>query len=47
MNKIFFLSIIILIIYALNSVVNRRKRTNYLKAGEKWEGIVKELSKRK
>jgi len=27
--------------------VNRSKRISYLKAGEKWDKIVKELSKRK
>jgi len=27
--------------------VDRSKRKTYLKAGEKWEGIIKELSRRK
>tara|TARA_Y100001968_G_scaffold94688_1_gene85019 strand:+ start:774 stop:917 length:144 start_codon:yes stop_codon:yes gene_type:complete len=47
MNKIFLLLIIILIIYVINFIVNRRKGAKYQKAGRKWEGIVKELSKRK
>ena len=47
MNKIFFLLIIILLIYFINLIANRRKGAKYLKAGKKWEGIVKELSKRK
>ena len=28
-------------------IIERKKRKEYLKAAEKWEGIVKELSKRK
>ncbi len=47
--KILVLIIILLItlnfIYKYNE--NRSKRISYLKAGKKWDGIVKELSKRK
>ena len=51
MNKIFILIIatilIILFIYASRLIINQTKKTAYLKAGEKWEGIVKELRERK
>ncbi len=47
--KNFFLIVIIfiLIIFFFNYLIYRRKRDTYLKAGKKWDGIVKELSKRK
>ena len=46
--KIFiFLTMIILIIYTSKVFVNRTKKAAFLKAGKKWEGIVKELSERK
>ena len=39
--------IFILTICFINYLINRREKDNYLKAGKKWDGIVKELSKRK
>tara|TARA_Y100001968_G_C19340406_1_gene709193 strand:+ start:877 stop:1023 length:147 start_codon:yes stop_codon:yes gene_type:complete len=39
--------IITLIILFINFLIYKRKRDAYLKAGRKWDGIVKELSKRK
>ena len=48
MNLIFGIVIIILLtISILNYLIYRRKRDSYLKAGKKWDKIVKELSKRK
>ena len=48
MNFIFTIAIIfILIISILNYLINRRKKDSYLKAGKKWDEIVKELSSRK
>jgi len=48
MKYIFILVIIfILPICFINYLIYRRKRDTYLKAGKKWDGIVKELSKRK
>ncbi len=39
--------IFILTINFFNYLIKIRKRDTYLKAGKKWDGIVKELSKRK
>ncbi len=39
--------IITIIIFIFNYLIYRRKRDTYLKAGKKWDGIVKELSRRK
>ena len=48
MNKIIFLVIILtLIIYLSNLVIKRTKKSAYRKAGEKWDGIVQELRRRK
>tara|TARA_Y100001968_G_C18936838_1_gene516896 strand:- start:206 stop:352 length:147 start_codon:yes stop_codon:yes gene_type:complete len=48
MNFIFIIAIIfILIISIFNYLINRRKKDSYLKAGKKWDEIVKELSSRK
>ena len=45
---IFFILILIIItIFFINYLRFRRKRANYLKAGKKWDNIVKELSRRK
>ena len=44
---LFMLTLIILIICFFNYLIYRRKRDTYLKASKKWDGIVKELSKRK
>ena len=41
------LIILILIIYILNNLIYQKKRSTYIKAGKKWDGIVEELSKRK
>ena len=35
------------IIYFSRFIVNQKKREAYLKAGKKWEDIVKELTQRK
>ena len=42
-----FIIILILIIYIYNFLVNRLMRAEYKSASKKWEGIVKELSRRK
>ncbi len=48
MNLIFLIVIILLIIiFIFNYLSIRHKRDTYLKAGKKWDKIVKELSKRK
>ncbi len=48
MNYIFLVIIIfILTILLLNYLIYRRKKEAYLKAGKKWDTIVKELSRRK
>ena len=48
MNLIFLIVIIIILSLSIfNYLIYRRKRDYYLKAGKKWNGIVKELSKRK
>ena len=41
------LSIIILTICVFNYLIYRQERDRYHKAGKKWDGIVKELSRRK
>ena len=41
------LIIFLIIICILNYLIYRHKRKTYLKAGKKWEEIVKELSERK
>ena len=38
---------ILLLIIIFNYLIIRQKRNNYLKAGKKWDGIVKELRQRK
>tara|TARA_B100001250_G_C19628614_1_gene712725 strand:- start:624 stop:770 length:147 start_codon:yes stop_codon:yes gene_type:complete len=48
MNKqLIIIMILILIVYISRLIINCRKRATYLKAGQKWDGIVKELSRRK
>ena len=37
----------IILICLFNYLINRRKRDAFIKAGKKWDGIVKELSRRK
>ena len=44
---IVILILLILTISLLNHLIYRRKRDTYIQAGKKWDGIVKELSKRK
>ena len=44
---IYLVIIFILTILILNYLIYRQKKDTYLKAGKKWDGIVKELSKRK
>tara|TARA_Y100001968_G_scaffold266533_1_gene256102 strand:- start:5178 stop:5324 length:147 start_codon:yes stop_codon:yes gene_type:complete len=47
--KLLFIIIIlvIIIIFISNFIINRIKKTAYLKASKKWDGVVKELRKRK
>ena len=48
MNFNFVLLIIFIVtIYFFKYLINRRRRDSYIKAGKKWDRIVKELSKRK
>tara|TARA_B100000945_G_C20374104_1_gene593668 strand:+ start:1111 stop:1257 length:147 start_codon:yes stop_codon:yes gene_type:complete len=48
MNLILILIILfLLIIYLSKVLIKRSKKATYLKAGKKWEGIVKELRRRK
>tara|TARA_B100001250_G_C19383693_1_gene607373 strand:- start:199 stop:339 length:141 start_codon:yes stop_codon:yes gene_type:complete len=44
---VFCLIVFILIIGLIKYLIDKRKRDSYLKAGEKWDGIVEELRKRK
>ncbi len=46
MNFIFVI-VFVFTICSINYLIYRRKRNTYLKAGKKWDGIVKELSRRK
>ena len=46
MNYFFIAIILLLTISIYNYEFYRRKRDSYLKAGKKWDRIVKELSKR-
>ncbi len=41
------LIVFILIVSIFNYLIFREKRAKYLKAGKKWDEIVKELSRRK
>ena len=48
MNLIIVIVVItVLSIFIFNYFIDRQKRVTYLKAGKKWDGIVKELSRRK
>ena len=48
MNLIFLIVILFLLtITFFNYLINRKKRDTYLKASKKWDGIVKELSRKK
>jgi len=48
MYKILILTaLIILASFSINAINKKRRKSNYLKAGKKWDGIVKELSQRK
>ena len=48
MKFIFILLItFIIIIYILNYLTYQNKKSTYLKAGKKWDGIVDELRRRK
>ena len=48
MKLIFVILIIfVLMIYILNYLISQKKKSTYLKAGKKWDGIVEELSRRK
>ncbi len=41
------LVILLLTIIISNYLINRQRRENYIKAGKKWDGIVRELRRRK
>ena len=46
------ITILLLILFSVtilifNYIIYKYKREKYLKAGKKWDGIVKELSRRK
>ena len=41
------LVLFILSILIIKYIIHKRNKDKYLKAGKKWEGIVKELSSRK
>ncbi len=47
--KVFFLLIIlsVIIIYCYKYIIHRSQKAKYIKAGKKWESVIKELSKRK
>ena len=48
MNLIFVILFLIIMIICFFYYLNyQKKRIKYIKAGKKWDGIVKELSKRK
>ena len=47
MNLILLIIMFILAVSFLNYLIYRQRRDTYLKAGKKWDRIVKELSKRK
>tara|TARA_Y100001968_G_C19185062_1_gene632351 strand:- start:76 stop:222 length:147 start_codon:yes stop_codon:yes gene_type:complete len=48
MNLLFLIIVILgFIFYLYRFLVKRSKRADYLRAGRKWESIVKELSERK
>ena len=46
-NVILLFLIIVLITYLVKFIKIRANRSIHLKAGKKWDGIVKELSKRR
>ena len=47
MNLIFLILIIILTISCIYFTKSTRKKNTYLRAGKKWDGIVKELRNRR
>ncbi len=47
MNILLILIISILAILMYKNIVERLKTRSYVKAGKKWDNIVKELSRRK
>ncbi len=47
MKFIFILITLTFLIYIYNYLSYIKKKSSYLKAGKKWDGIVEELSKRK
>ncbi len=47
MNIISVLLIVFIIIYITKTINTRKNKSYYIKAGKKWERIVKELSERK
>ena len=47
MNLILLIIMFILAVSFINYLIYRQRRDTYLKAGKKWDRIVKELSKRK
>ncbi len=50
MNFIILIVLILILILTFsffNYLIYRQRRDTYIKAGRKWDGIVKELSRRK
>ena len=48
MNKILITIIALILLFIIsNLIIQKAKKATYLKAGKKWEGIIKELSERK
>ena len=48
MNTLILILVIsVVIFFSLNYLIYRSNKKKYLKAGKKWDGIVKELSRRK
>ncbi len=46
-NLLVVVLLLILVIYILYFTITQYKKSKYLKAGKKWDGIVKELRSRK
>ena len=48
MTKILITILVLVLLFKVSDLILKKiKRANYLKAGKKWEGIVKELRERK
>ena len=48
MNKILIIIIVLILVFKISKlIITKTKRVTHLKAGKRWEEIVKELSERK